>query len=110
MAKKSNLIGSVAFLVGVVLAVILGLLGSVSEVWLYILIALGLIIGLFNIAGREVGPFLMSGLTLIIASVFGQNVMQSVDILYNILQALLAVFVPATIIVAVRNVFVLARN
>ncbi|OIO41304.1 hypothetical protein COU56_02320 [Candidatus Pacearchaeota archaeon CG10_big_fil_rev_8_21_14_0_10_31_9] len=116
MAKKSNmggLIGSLggwAFLVGVILAVILGVLGPVSGTWLIVLVVIGLVIGLLNVTGREVKPFLLSGVVLIIASALGQNVMADVQILDNILQALLAIFVPATVIVAIKNVFTLARS
>ena len=110
MSKKGNLIGSWAFLVGVVLALVVGLLGAMNATWLYLLIAAGLIIGLLNIADKEAHPFLMSGVGLIIAATFGQSVTQQVPLLNNVLQALLAIFVPATIIVAIKNVFTLARN
>ncbi|MBS3072325.1 hypothetical protein J4477_00645 [Candidatus Pacearchaeota archaeon] len=112
MAKKNNmaLIGSWAFLVGVILAVVLGVLGPVAGTWLIVLVIIGLVVGLLNVAGREVKPFLMSGAVLIIASALGQNVTGGVAILDNILQALLAIFVPATVVVAIKNVFVLARN
>ncbi len=110
MAKSKNVLGGWAFLIGVVLAVVLGLLGSITNQWIIVLVILGLIVGLLNIADQEVNGFLTSGIILVIASALGQGVMGSVVILNNILQALLAIFVPAIIIVAIKHVFSLAKN
>ncbi len=111
MAKgKGNLVGSWAFLIGVVLAVILGALGPVSGTVLVILIVLGLIVGLLNVGAEEASPFLLSGVVLIIASSLGNQVLSAIGAVEQILQALLAIFVPATVIVAIRNVFTLARH
>lgn len=111
MAKKSgNIIGGWAFLIGVILALILGLMNLVGGTWATLLVLIGLVVGLFNIADEEASHFLMSGAVLIIASALGQNVLSSVTSLNNILNALLTIFVPATIIVAIRNVFSLAKR
>lgn len=111
MAKsKGNLIGSWAFLIGVVLAVILGLFDAVGAGWTILLVIIGIIVGLFNIADEEASPFLISGAVLIIASALGQDVVASIPALNGVLEALLAIFVPATIIVAIRNVFGFARK
>lgn len=116
MAKKRGMdvVGRWAFLIGMLLAVILGisaeLVGAVSETGFIVLVILGLVVGLLNVADREVAPFLMSGAVLIIASALGGNLMADLAYVGPILDALLAVFVPATVIVAVKNVFGLARN
>ena len=111
MAKNmGNVIGSWAFLIGFILAVVLGLLGSINSTWTAVLVVIGIIVGLLNIADKEATPFLMSGAILIIASALGRNVIGSIGILDGILSALLAIFVPATIIVAIKNVFSLAKN
>ena len=109
--KSSNLIGSWAFLIGVVLAVVIGAgLLQINSTWTMILVIIGLIVGLLNITGKEVEPFLISGAVLVIASSLGNNELGSIPILNGILSALLAIFVPATIIVAIKNVFNLARH
>lgn len=111
MAKvKTNLIGSWAFLVGVILAVVLGLIGNLSGNWLIALVIIGLIVGLLNVTDTETMPFLLSGAVLIIASVFGGSVLADIQIIGNVLSALLVIFVPATIVVAIKNVFVLAHH
>ena len=52
----------------------------------------------------------MSGLVLIIASAFGGDVLSAVPKAGPIFDALLVLFVPATIVVAVKNVFAIARD
>lgn len=113
MAKTRgvDILGKWAFLIGMLLAVILGLFFSpISETGLLVLVVIGLIVGLLNVSDKEVTPFLMSGAVLIIASAFGGNVMSDVPFVQSVFDALLAVFVPATIIVAIKNVFSLARD
>jgi hypothetical protein len=112
MAKnKGNKIGGWAFLIGVILAIVLGALGSLNATWLWVLVVIGVIVGFLNIADEEASPFLLSGTVLVIVSALGQGSLASAGaMLNNILNALLAIFVPATVIVAVRNVFQLARK
>lgn len=110
MAKKGNKLGAWTFLIGLIIAVIVGLFGQLGNTGLMLLVVLGLIVGLLNIADEEVTPFLMSGAVLIIASAFGGNVLSSVPYVSGIFNALLALFVPATIIVAIKNVFSLAKH
>lgn len=112
MAKQGgiDMLGRWAFLIGVILAVVLGFLGPVTGTWAMVLVIIGIIVGLLNVGDREVMPFLMSGAVLIIASALGGNLLGNLDYVGSVLDALLAIFVPATVIVAVKNVFSLARN
>ena len=115
MAKQKGTLGSWAFLVGVILAVVFGLFASqfstTSQTYMvWALVVIGLIVGLLNVTAKESTPFLMSGLVLLVASVFGAGVMQGINYIPSVLEALLMIFVPATIIVAIKNVFSLAKN
>jgi len=111
MAKSNNIVGSWAFLIGLILAVLIGLVSDLNTPnTVYILVVIGVIVGLLNIADEETSPFLLSGAVLIIASSMGSNILGTVPVLKSILNALLALFVPATVIVAIRNVFTLARR
>ncbi len=111
MAKNaSNVIGSWAFLIGVILAVVLGFMNIASNVWTITLVAIGIIVGLLNIADKEAGPFLLSGAVLVIVSSLGQGEVGAIPALGRVLEALLTIFVPATIIVAIKNVFGLAKH
>lgn len=112
VGKAKALLGSWAFLIGVILAVVLGsgLLWELNATWVGILVIIGIVVGLLNISGKEVMSFLLSGAVLVIVSSQGQTVMGDIAILNGILNALLAIFVPATVIVAIKNVFGLARS
>ena len=79
MAKtvpRTNLIGSWSFLVGVILAVLLGLgLGGLyQETLLWIVFLLGVVVGLLNISSDEVSGFLTSGAVLVLVSFLGVQV------------------------------------
>jgi hypothetical protein len=115
MPKKTggNLLGAWAFIIGVILAIIFGLF-TVSGFWLaWVLVVVGLIVGFLNVADAEVQPFLIAGAILVIVSYFGGAVFTVAKLgwagLSNILGNLLMVFVPATIIVALKSVFSMSR-
>ena len=110
MKNNQNLIGSWAFLIGVVLAILLGAFGALTQTMTWILVVIGLIVGFLNVTDKETQPFLLSGAVLIIASAFGQQVVAVSPVFNRILESLLLIFVPATIIVAIKNVFSLARS
>lgn len=115
MPKKTggNLLGAWAFLIGVILAVIFGFIAT--QLWvIWVLVILGIIVGLLNIADAEVQPFLIAGVILVIVSAFGGSVFAGLQLLNtafltNILNNMLMLFVPATVIVALKSVFSIAR-
>lgn len=113
MAKSKmglSVIGSWAFLIGVILAIIFGFI-TMNAVVATILVVIGLIVGILNVTEKESMPFLISGVVLIIASSLGQTEsLKLIPFLPSILNALLLIFVPATIIVAIKNVFGIARD
>ena len=108
--KKGNIIGAWSFLVGVVLAIIFGWIG-ISQPVALILAVIGLIVGILNVADEEAEPFLLSGAVLIIASSMGSGAVIALGVkAADMLSGLLLIFVPATIIVAIKNVFSLAKH
>ena len=124
---RENLIGAWAFLIAVVLAVVGGvvstLIGQGSEAanqtLLGLLSVLGLIVGYF-VAEKDVKTFLFASVSLVIVSFAGlQGGVLSAAILgivnvnkliTNVLGALMFLFVPATIIVALKTVFSIAKS
>ncbi len=109
--KGGNQLGGWAFLAGVLLAVIFGMFGVGAE-FVWVLVLIGLLVGLLNVTEKETNSFLMSGAVLIIASAFGGEILGSITYvdLGSVFNMLLAIFVPATIVVAVKHSFELARN
>jgi hypothetical protein len=111
--KKSNLLGAIAFLIGVILAVLFAFIPTFmfAGVWLtWALVVIGIVIGLLNIGDSEIQPFLLAGVVLVIVSSFGGGVFAAIPFLSNILGNLLSLFVPATIIVALKSVFSFAKR
>jgi len=108
--KEMNKIGGWTFVLGLVVAIIVGLIEFQNEILTWVLIAIGLVVGFLNVTGEESEHFLMSGVVLIIATALGKETVSMVPMLANVLNSILLLFVPATIIVAAKNVFVMARR
>ena len=122
--SRENLVGAWAFLIGLILAVLTGIIAGllqtsrVNPLVLGDLAILGLIIGYF-VSEKDVQTFLLASVSLVIVSYAGISglvlgaALSGVNIgrvISSILQTLLALFVPATIIVALKTVFSIAKN
>jgi len=123
--SRENSIGAWAFLIGVVLAIIIGLstslisipaLTTYSSAIYAVLVILGLVVGFVNVGSKDSQTFLIAGAILVVVSKFGmESVTGSLvgigvgNIVTSIFGALLALFVPATIIVALKAVFEIAK-
>jgi len=118
--SRENLVGAFAFLVGVIFAVVMGILqktvvGNVSSIPYAFLMILGMVVGFLNAGDRDSITFLIASLSLVIVAGFGQSALIYVSnipilsSLTSILAALLVMFVPATIIVALKVVFSISK-
>jgi hypothetical protein len=117
---RENLIGAWAFVVGIVLAIGVGVVAGekINPIILGVLSLLGLVVGYF-VAEKDVQTFLLASVSLVLVSFAGiQGLVLSaalvgIDIgriISSTLGALLVLFVPATIIVAIKTVFSLAKS
>lgn len=126
LKSRENNIGAWAFLVGVVLAIIAGVFTTLIPIpsltthsaQIYGLLAvLGLIVGGFiKIEGKESQTFLIAGTILVIISKFGMDSVRGSligigigDAVSSVFAALLVLFVPATIVLALKTVFSVAK-
>ena len=118
MDKK---VGQYSFIIGVIIAVILGLalpIGVTLQGWLRsILVVLGLVVGFLNVGGKETKEFLLVATILVIVVGLGGSAyaaLGEVEIIgkyiIGILNGILTFVVPATIIVALKQVKDLAQN
>ena len=109
---KSNLIGGWAFVIGIVIAILIGIGVPLSNTVVAILVVLGIIIGLLNIADKEVQPFMLASIAVLLAAYMGGSVLAKVPFvsLGNALDAVKAMVVPAIIIVALKEVFEIAKK
>jgi len=121
--SKENLLGAQAFTIGVVLALVAGILGAsflkeLNPIILGIIVVLGIIVGFINVAPNDVSKFLMSSVSLVIVSFAGSAGVRNIEFLsWNIgnmvsssLGALLVLLVPATIIVAIKSMFSISQS
>lgn len=118
MEKK---IGNYSFIAGIIIAVVLGLavpkLGT-AQAWLWsLLIVLGLLVGFLNVSGKETKDFLFVTVALVLVSFAGSSQINSwsnVEIigpyLKGIFDSILSFVVPASVIVALKEVWILARE
>ncbi len=125
LRSRENSIGALAFLFGVILALLIGISAALAPIYflqkysaqLYgILILLGIIVGFVNVTGKESQTFMLAGTVLVIVSKFGMDSVSgsllSIGVgntVTSIFSALLVLFVPATIIVALKTVFSIAN-
>jgi hypothetical protein len=127
MKSKENFVGAWVFLTGVILAVIIGIGTTffipISKIPQYsspiyaILVIMGIIVGAkINVSGKDSQTFLISSAVLVIVSKFGmESVAGSLigigigDLVASVFGALLVLFVPATIVVALKSVFSIAN-
>jgi hypothetical protein len=123
--SKENSVGAWAFLIGVILALLVGIsttlipipaLTRFSPQIYAILSILGLIIGFMNVTSKESQVFMLAGVVLVIVSRFGMDSVAGSligigigDAVSSIFAALLVLFVPATIVVALKTVFNIAK-
>jgi len=118
--SKENLLGAYAFAIGVVLAVLFGLfnkpLDQAGGLFYTALVVIGIIVGFMNTEGKSSVTFLMASLSLVIVGALGMEPLRYIalnnyviDSLRNILGSLLVLFVPVTIIVALKTVFSMAK-
>ena len=107
-SKSKNTLGGWAFLIGVILAVLFSFVSFSGMEW--VLVLLGLIIGLLNISDSETQRFLFAGTVLVIVGAFGAQGLSSIVYLSSIFGNLVTLFATTTIIVALKSVFQIAKN
>ena len=121
MAKNTGVsmvakIGSWAFIIGIIIALLVGIFtrGAGNPITTSILIVLGLIVGFLNVTGKETTPFLLASLALVIVASFGGDVLGKVatigPYLQGILNAIMTFVIQATIIVSLKAIWALAHD
>lgn len=119
MDKK---VGEYAFIVGIIIALVLGLLGGLealqpAEPYLVsILVILGLVIGFLNVTGKETMQFLTVSAILAIVLYVGGGAAGLKEILYignyidSIVKYIMAIVVPAVIVVSLKEIVDMAKS
>lgn len=100
-------IGRLSFIVGIVLAIISGLMSKDNIGYTELIVALGFIVGFLNVIGEESDRFLLASVSLaIISYTGGTGVFEGLGTFgmyaMSILEYIQAFVIPATIIVALK--------
>ena len=114
-------IGNYSFIIGVIIALVLGLASAqlgAAKAWLWsILVVLGLIVGFLNVSGKETKDFLMVTVALVVVAfaansqIAGWKDVELIGIyISGIFSSLLTFVVPASIVVALKEVWQLAKE
>jgi hypothetical protein len=120
--SKENYWGAWGFLVGIILALAVGILsaslGELSGYILGILVILGLMVGFINVSPKDQNAFLVTAVSLVIVSFAGAEGISGIEFLNigignmvsSTLGALLVMLVPATIVVAIKSLFSISQK
>ena len=111
-------LGHVAFLTGIILAIVVGLLSenleaTTNSAIAVTLVILGLIVGVLNITVKEMTEFLVAVITLLVASVTVQFIfgLPYVGVYLRGVLVYVSIFVaPAGLVVAIKAIYELASR
>ncbi|MBW2989827.1 hypothetical protein KY358_05930 [Candidatus Woesearchaeota archaeon] len=110
-------VGNYSFIIGVIIAIVLGVfsLGAATPWLASLLVVLGLVVGFLNVTGKETKEFLLVAIVLVIAANMGAASATLGDVEYigpylsGIFTQVLAFVVPATVVVALKDIWGLGQ-
>jgi hypothetical protein len=108
---KENNYGNWAFIIGVVLAIVLGLFGNLIEISIqtvisYLLIVIGLIVGFYNMNSKDTINFLIVSIALLTVGAAGLQTIPIVgDIVKPILTYIIAFVGPAALVMGLKALY-----
>ena len=105
--ERMQTIGSWAFIIGLIIALIMGFVGTASTMTMWILAVLGLIVGVINVTHGEALLYLVASIAFLVSASSLTIILPAIkDILTNII-----VFVgPGAAIVAIRALYDVAKS
>jgi hypothetical protein len=109
MDRTLDKLGAWAFVIGLVIAIVIAIFG-VQQTWpMYLLLFLGLVVGLLNIGNREVGSFLLAAIafmfTFTALSTLAEGIPLIGETLARFLGLVNAFIAPAAAVVAFKALF-----
>ena len=116
MAKKKKAdykkVGHYSFIAGIVLSILMALVPQLrGDVVIWILVLLGVVVGLINVTGKETLGFLVSAMALIIASSAVAFTLAAIWTGLTVILGNIITFVsPAAIVVAIKTIYALAQD
>ncbi len=114
--KTLEKVGVIAFLVGIIIALILSIpaLGGIGAGVASILIVLGIIVGIINIGDEEVHQFLLAALVFIVSAGYLMEFSSMIPAIggwvKNFMTAVILFVAPGAAITALRALYEVARS
>jgi len=107
---KNEQIGGWAFIIGLVIAVLAGLVTVPAYLSTWVLVILGLIVGFLNIGDKETTSFLIAAIALLVVGGAGLGAIPTVGGYLESVLTFVVVFVaPAAVVVAVKQFYNIAK-
>lgn len=107
-------LGGWAFVIGLIIAIVIAIVGTNQSWPIYLLLVLGLIVGLLNISEKEVGPFLIAAIAFMFTFTALSNVAEGIpaigDTIASFLMLVNAFIAPAAAVVAFKELFAHTKN
>ncbi len=104
--KNMGFIGFWAFIIGLILAIVAGIFFPEASWVAWVLLILGVLIGILNISDREYTSFLIATIALIvIGGIFSSVDAGWLERLDNVLTLIATLMAPAAIIVAIKTLW-----
>jgi hypothetical protein len=109
MRRALAMTGFIAFSLGLVIAILAGLLAPANSIIILVLVFLGILIGSLNITTRDILPLLLATIALVVVGdVFSPIKMLGIgNILDNMLRLLATLMAPAAVIAAIKALVVI---
>ncbi len=104
-------IGGYAFILGIIIAILAGIVAldaNTSQLLLWVMVVIGIIIGLLNVTDKETTSFLVAAIALILTATALDAL--NVDIITRIINNIAVLASPAALIVALKAVWNMARE
>ncbi|MEK6812878.1 MAG: hypothetical protein AABX86_02065 [Nanoarchaeota archaeon] len=105
----TNLLGSWSFVISLVIAIVIGMMGPAGAGTIWILAFLGLIVGLLNVTGQESRMFLLASIAFLV-SASSLALVLPLDAVRNMLQNIVTFVGPGAAVVAIKALFEISRG
>jgi hypothetical protein len=101
--------GAWAFIIGIIIAIIVAIIGT-EQTWpIYIMLVLGLIVGLLNVSDKEIGHFLIAAIAFMLTFTALGSIAEGIPVIGGTLAKFIslvnAFIAPATAVVAIKELF-----
>ncbi len=111
---KLEVIGSYAFIAGVLIAVIASVVALDKTMVTEALVVLGLIVGLINVTEKETQPFLVAAVSMVIVAYMTRTGIETVpfvgEMMKSTLNGIMTFVSQAVLVVALKQIYTMAKD